>query len=320
MKNQKNLELNVGMACNNRCIFCISGDVKSSRRRWLALERAKEEIRVFYDAGCRSIGLLGGEPTAYPHLVDCVRYARFLGYARVAVCTNGTKLSEPAFADSLIAAGVTRFTLSFHSHMPALEDRLTGLPGNFERKLKGLRRLLEHKAAGRLPDNVSLNPVLNRKTYLHLKEYIEFFRGEGIDDIRFNFIWPQARVEKDRTMIPTYREAMKEIVRAVLLNESRWKMDLSFGGIPPCMLRWSGVAFSPKAHEHIVTRYFDEGLLDLPTQVSTNGERFDWQERKRDRLKTRGPSCSSCRYERRCEGIWKSYVELWGLDDVEAVL
>ncbi|MEQ1918524.1 MAG: radical SAM protein, partial [Elusimicrobiota bacterium] len=240
----KNLELDVGMACNNRCVFCVSGDAKSAERRWLPLERAKEEIRAFHDGGCRSLGLLGGEPTAYPHILDSVRYARSLGYERVAVCTNGTKLSEPAFTDGLIEAGVTRFTISFHSHTPALEDKLTGLPGNFERKLKGLRHLLTHKAAGRLPDNVSLNPVLNRKTYLHLKEYIEFFRGEGVDDIRFNFIWPQARVEKDREMIPTYREAMKEIVRVVLLNESRWKMGLSFGGIPPCMLRWSGVKLS----------------------------------------------------------------------------
>ena len=316
---EKNLELNVGMACNNRCVFCMSGDVASSERRWLPLERAKEELRHFYGKGCRSLGFLGGEPTAYPHLLECIGYARSLGYQRIALCSNGTKFSDPDFVRDVIDAGTTRFTVSIHSHTAEMENALTGLPGNFDRKLKGLRLLREYREKGRLPDNVSLNPVLNKKTLSDLEAYIEFFRGEGFDDIRFNYIWPQSRVRRDRDMIPRYREAMPEILRVILLNERRWKMHLTFGGIPICMLRWGKAKLSPKLAEHLGSRYLSESD-DLPTQVSLQGrERFNWQDRKKNMLKTHRKGCEKCRYAPVCEGVWKTYAELYDLDELVPV-
>ena len=40
----KNLELNLGMACNNKCIFCMSGSARSAERRWLPLEKAGSRV------------------------------------------------------------------------------------------------------------------------------------------------------------------------------------------------------------------------------------------------------------------------------------
>lgn len=315
----ENLELNVGLACNNRCLFCMSGDARAPERRWLPAEAAREELRRFRDLGCTSVGFLGGEPTAYPHIVEAVGWAKELGYRRVALCTNGMKLSDEAFVDALLNAGATRFTISLHSHLAEVEDKLTEVPGNFARKIKGLKTLLARKAAGRLHDNVSLNPVLNRRTYLDMAGYIEYFRGLGVDDIRFNYIWPQARVTGDKSMIPSYREAMPQIARAVLLNERRWKMTISFGGVPPCMLRWSGLSMSPRAAAHFAERYFDESGVDLSTRVSANGDRFDWRERKRDRMKIHAPACSGCLWHQRCDGVWKTYADMWGFDEMVPV-
>ncbi|NNN06200.1 MAG: radical SAM protein [Elusimicrobia bacterium] len=315
----ENLELNVGLACNNRCLFCMSGDARAPERRWLPAEAAREELRRFRDLGCTSVGFLGGEPTAYPHIVEAVGWAKELGYRRVALCTNGMKLSDETFVDALLGAGATRFTISLHSRLPEVEDALTGVPGNFARKLKGLKTLLARKAAGRLPDNVSLNPVLNRRTYLDMTDYIEFFRDLGVDDIRFNYIWPQARVTGDKSMIPSYREAMPKIARAVLLNERHWKMTISFGGVPPCMLRWTGLNMSARAAAHFAERYFDESGVDLSTRVSANGDRFDWRERKRDRMKTHAPACFACLWYERCDGVWKTYGDMWGLDEMVPV-
>lgn len=316
---EKNLELNVGMACNNRCVFCISGDVPTAKRHWLALDRAKEELDHFYEKGCRSLGFLGGEPTAYPHIIDCIRHANSLGYQRIALCSNGTKFSDPDFVRDVIDAGVTRFTISIHSHTAKMEDHLTGLPGNFERKLKGLRLLREYREKGRLPDNVSLNPVLNKKTFPELEDYIEFFRKGGFDDIRFNYIWPQSRVQHDPEMIPRFREAMPEILRVILLNERKWKMHLTFGAVPICMLRWGGADLSPKLAEHLGLKYLSESD-DLPTLVSLQGrERFNWQDRKKNMLKTHIDDCGKCRYAPICAGVWKTYAELYDLSEISPV-
>lgn len=313
----RNLELNVGTLCNNRCRFCSSGEVPGARR-WLPLERAREEIRRHYEQGCRALGFLGGEPTVYPHLLDCIRFARSLGYQRVTLCSNGTRLSDAAFVESLLAAGVTRLTLSLHSQQAPVEDRLTGVPGNWERKLRGLRLLLEHRAQGRIPHGVSLNPVLSRRTLDGMEGYIEFFRGLGVADIRFNYIWPISRAEHDRGMVPAYREAMPEILRILMLNEKRFQIHLSLGGVPRCMLRWGGVRLSGRLAAAIARKYLCEAE-DLPTEVFANEERFNWQARKHDHYKTRAPACARCLYAPTCDGVWRTYAALYGLEELAAV-
>ncbi|MBI5210521.1 MAG: radical SAM protein [Elusimicrobia bacterium] len=316
----RNVELNLGMACNNRCVFCMSGGVRPSERAWVPLERVRGELEHFYREGCRSLGFLGGEPTAHPRIVECVRCARSLGFQRIALCSNGTKFSAPAFVDALISAGVTRFGVSIHSHLAAVEDELTGLAGNFARKVSGIGHLMERRRKGLVPDNVSLNPVLSKRTLPAMAGYVEFFKAMGIDDIRFNFIWPQARVERDRGMIPSYREAMPTILKVLVLNESRWKMHLTFGAVPRCMLRWAGRKLSPGLKERFGSRYLSE-CDDLPTDVSLRGEeRFNWQERKRDMLKTHAASCRRCAHAAACDGVWKSYVALYGLSELVPVM
>ncbi len=312
----RNVEINLGMACNNRCAFCMSGDPKMRAGRWMPFEAAQEELRRFRDMGCESVGFLGGEPTAYPRIVDIVRRARELGYRRVALCTNGMKLSDEKFVESLLDAGATRFAISFHSRDAAVEDEITAVPGNFARKLKGLLTLIEHRREGRLADGLSLNPVLSRRTYRDIVAYVEFFRAAGVRDIRFNYIWPQFLAQTDRAWVPSYREAMPILLRAILLNEKRWKMTLSFGGVPPCMLRWANAGVSERTRAHLAGRYFDEQGVDLETRVSANAMRFDWRRQKRERLKTHGPKCRECAWFERCDGVWKTYAEMWGLDEM----
>src|SRR5436190_911475 len=120
-----------------------------------------------------------------------------LGYTRVAVCSNGMKYDDAAFVRALVDAGVTRFAVSVHSHLPEVELDLVKVPDALERKVAGLKNLLAERAAGRLPDNVSINPVLNKKTYRHIVEFLYFFEGLGINDIRFNFIRPEGKAEID---------------------------------------------------------------------------------------------------------------------------
>lgn len=295
------VEINVGLPCNNSCLFCIHGDVRGSDRLWRPATEARAELRHLRDMGRSSVCFVGGEPTAYPHIVDVIGWAKEFGYRGIALCTNGTKFSDAAFVDELLKAGATHLTISFHSRLPEVEDALTGLPGNFERKLQGLKTLLSRKAAGVLTDNVSLAPVLNRRNYQDISGYIEFFHGLGVDVIHFNYIWPKANVLGDKKIVPSYREAMPEIARAIILNERRWRTRLSFGGVPSCMLRWSGLDLSAHASTYFAERYFDR---------RTNG---------RDRLRTHAPVCASCpRYEG-CDGVWKSYADIWGLGELNGV-
>ena len=319
---RRNLELNVGMACNNACVFCVSGlpEGKESRR-WLPLDKARRELEVAFERGCRSIGFLGGEPTIYPDLLPAVAHARALGYTRIAVCSNGMKYDDAAFVRALVDAGVTRFAVSVHSHLAAIEHELTKVPDALERKLAGLANLLAERAAGRLPDNVSINPVLNKKTYRHVVEFLEFYAARGLDDIRFNFIRPEgkAEIEHDvaREVIPTFTQVAPYLRRAVEANERRLKLHVTFGEMPIC-------AFPEELRRNpaLMRKYVGE-FQDLTTDVALfaaprkpDGEdgldRFNWQDRKKGQLKQPVGACKTCRYGGTCFGVARGYVGLYG--------
>ena len=158
---RRNVEINVGKACNNRCVFCLDGMPKKEDRSYMPFEQMKQELESWHAQGHRSVGFLGGEPTTYPKIVQSVAYARELGFTRVAIATNATKLRLRHFTDRILDAGLTRVTISMHGHTAELEDRLTRVPGNFEKKCTAIRYLREKKLEGFLPDGLSVNIVLN---------------------------------------------------------------------------------------------------------------------------------------------------------------
>ncbi|MCR4296564.1 MAG: radical SAM protein [Elusimicrobia bacterium] len=317
----RRVEIHLGTLCNNRCAFCMSSMNRDDHEPWAALERVKEELRHFRAEGCRSAGFLGGEPTVYPHIIESISYAKSLGYDRISLCTNGTRLSDRAFCGALIEAGLTRATLSVHSHRAEVEDGLiTGVPGNFARKLAGIKNLLALRAEGRLPGNIALNPVLCRPNLGEMEEYLAFFGALGLDDVRFNYIWPQGEALGERRWIPSFKEAMPKILRVMLRGEKRPRGRLTFGGIPKCALLLAGV--KGPLLEHLAAKYLDEAGFDPDNDVSMatrNGpmpDRFVWQEKKKDTLKAKGPACPRCAHHARCEGVWGSYAELYGFGEL----
>ncbi|MBW2262673.1 MAG: radical SAM protein, partial [Deltaproteobacteria bacterium] len=141
MSGVRNLELNLGKLCNNRCIFCLDGSAPRESRKWVPARRAAGELERARQEGTTSLGLLGGEPTAHPEILEIVGMAKELGFQRIALTSNGLKLSNPGLSRALVEAGVTRFSLSVHAH-PLLAVRARahgrgrGLPHGPERQLR----------------------------------------------------------------------------------------------------------------------------------------------------------------------------------------
>ncbi len=70
----RQVEIQLGHMCNNRCVFCVSGQ-RTAMREALPMPLAPIEARIeaAYEAGHRKITLLGGEPTLQPHFLSAVR-------------------------------------------------------------------------------------------------------------------------------------------------------------------------------------------------------------------------------------------------------
>lgn len=318
---RKNVEINIGKACNNRCVFCIDGLPKREDRSYMPWETMKGEIDRWFAAGHRSLGFLGGEPTTYPHIVQATAYARQLGFTRVTIATNATKLRLRHFTDKLLDAGLTRVTVSMHGHNAGLEDALTRVPGNFEKKVEALRYLVEKKKQGFLPDGLSINIVVNGWNARHLPKMLRFFFEEiGVDDIRANSIRPEGYSEGSGELCPPYKEVVPHLVKAILLNEYHFKKSFTFGNFPLCTLPADLVR-----SERLMRKYMGE-YRDLSTDCSVRADaeedgvtrieegraRFNWQDRKRFDLKGQPEACGSCDYAGICEGVWRGYLEIWG--------
>ncbi len=346
---RKNVEINIGKACNNRCVFCIDGLPKREDRSYMDFELMQRELERWYADGYRSVGFLGGEPTTYPKICDSVAYARDLGFSRIAIATNATKLRLHHFTDRILDAGLTRVTISMHGHTAELEDKLTRVPGNFEKKVAAIR-YLKHKrdTEGHLRDGLSVNIVLNGWNAPHLPKMMKFFyRTMGLDDLRINFIRPEGYAEGDADLTPRYAQVTPILVKAILLNEHHFKKTFTFGGFPMCVL--------PRAlrdSEALLRKYMGE-YRDLSTACSIRSgggdvippgqvppgqgrgkqypstvvsfdaaeqrARFNWQDRKRQDLKGRPDACQRCSLGGVCEGVWKGYLDIWGADELRPI-
>jgi MoaA/NifB/PqqE/SkfB family radical SAM enzyme len=294
---------------------------KKEDRSYMALDKMKAEIDYWYSTGSRSLGFLGGEPTTYPWIVDAVAHGKAAGFTRIALATNATKLRLHHFTDQLIDAGLSRVTISMHGHTAELEDKITRVPGNFEKKCEAIRYLNEKKAQGFMKDGVSVNIVVNGWNYRFLPQMLRFFFEKmELDDVRANYVRPEGYAEGSQELTPHYRDVVPYVVKAVLLNEYHFKKTFTFGSIPLCVL-------PPEltGSDVLLKKYMGE-YRDLSTDCSIRGEgcddgvvrleegraRFNWQDRKRFDLKGHPEACNSCSKVRLCEGVWQGYLDIWG--------
>ena len=326
---RRNVEINIGKACNNRCVFCIDGLPKREDRSYMPWEEMRRELEFWHQSGSRSVGFLGGEPTTYPHIVEAVAHARDLGFTRIALATNATKLRLQPFTDKLLEAGLTRTTISMHGHTPELEDRITRVPGVFEKKVQAIRYLSQKRREGFLADGVSVNCVVNGWNYRAMPQMMKFWYDEiGLDDLRFNFVRPEGYAEGDPEITPRYKNVVPYLLKCIVLAETHWKKNtFTFGGFPLCTL--------PPAlrdNDELLKKHMGE-YRDLSTDCSVRQEgegfgieqiadgrsRFNWQDRKRFDLKHAPDACHTCTKVHLCEGVWKGYVDIHGQSEFKPV-
>jgi len=319
---RRNVEINVGKACNNKCVFCLDGFPSKFNRRFMPFDEMQQELDRYYEEGFRSVGFLGGEPTIYRHIVESVAYAREVGFTRIAVASNVTRMANTDFADRMIDAGLTRVTASIHGHTDELEDKLTRVPGVFQKKCAALRYLkMRQRRDGVLRDGVSVNIVLNGWNYKVLPQMMRFFYETlELDDMRINFVRPEGYAEGSSDLTPRYRDVVPVLIKAIILNERHFQKTFTFGGFPMCVL-----PKALRADTELLRKYMGE-YRDLSTDCSIRSEgfadgvsvveggraRFNWQDRKRFDLKGGPRACASCRFRPVCEGVWNGYLDIYG--------
>lgn len=150
------LRLSVTDRCDFRCSYCMPRSHRdfATPKEWLAPDEVARVVRLFTDLGVSHVRLTGGEPLVRKELPEiATKIAALPGIHDLSLSSNASRMDK--FAESLMAAGVTRLNISLDSLDPDKFKNITG--GKLQRVLDGIQAA---KAAGFAP--IKINTVAMR--------------------------------------------------------------------------------------------------------------------------------------------------------------
>jgi len=233
------LRISITDRCNYKCVYCRTGN-DGAQYSELKLDEYLRLARIFVSLGIEKLRLTGGEPLLRKDLVEMVQELAKLrtpagNFLDIALTTNGHLLA--GLAQPLKDAGLSRITVSMDAVDAPTFERITRVPGSYERVLAGIRAA---QAAGLEP--VKVNAVLLRGfNDDQIERFGEFARAEKVT-IRFIEFMP---LEEDRVWTPEIVVPMREILARL-------------GNVRPV------VALPPNALSETARRYtFDDGIGEI---------------------------------------------------------
>lgn len=200
------LRVSITDRCNYKCVYCRTGEFGAQYPE-LAIDEYLRLIKLFVNLGIEKVRLTGGEPLLRSGLVELIQELASLRTLKgdpldLALTTNGHLLEK--LARPLKDAGLQRVTVSMDAVDAPTFERITRVPGSFEKVLAGIRAA---KAAGLTP--LKINCVLLRGfNDNEIEGFARFAREEDVV-VRFIEFMP---LEEGRLWSPQIVVTLQEIV------------------------------------------------------------------------------------------------------------
>lgn len=162
------LLITFGFHCNLACTFCLVEDALD-HFGGISVEQFEAWLtRPSLFQGVRRIILSGGEATMEKDLFRYVELARKVpNVEHVRIQTNGTRLGQRDYLQSLIDAGVDEYFVSLHAHDEALNTKITQRRGSFHQIMAGIQAVSESTA------DLYVNTAIVTDNYEHLAAILE---------------------------------------------------------------------------------------------------------------------------------------------------
>ncbi len=297
-------EIQLGHLCNNRCVFCSSGQLTAMKiARPVPIEPVLEALEDARAAGATHLTFLGGEPTIHKRFLDALAKAVELGFEHIVIFTNGVMFPHPGFIESVVALGNFEWRISIQGANEEAHVATTERPQSFQRILHGLGEL---KRRGQL---VTANMCVNDRSYRSLPDYPELIEKYGVTQLHVDIVRPESTGERNEEylseIMPRYSD-MAPYYEEMLAGFEKWNpdFDINVGNLPYCILPKWGSRIHHGGQETVTKSSDGEGLED-------EMNKYEWQAS----LRTHLPTCDSCVFRSRCTGIFRVYLELHGGDE-----
>lgn len=306
------IEVQLGHLCNNRCVFCVSGQLSEQRRApQLPLDSMLAQIAAAKRNGAKRITLLGGEPTIQRGFLDVLRFAVAQDFAEIVVFTNGVMTPRETFRarvfevlDGLGAAAQARviWRFSLQGGNEADHDGTTLNAGSWRRILESLQILQDRGA--RLTGNM----CVVESNYRHVEELADRAAQFGFENLHLDMVRPRDAGDRSdeelRAMLARYTDMAPHFsrlsARADELLGANW--DLNFGNVPFC----TNLAVAHRIHHDGQ----DTVTVAADGQGHTQQGFNKYEDKRVDKHKPAG--CAQCIFNDSCSGVFDKYRQFHG--------
>ncbi len=159
-------EIALTYGCQNRCSFCYASSPHREDRQHLMTTAEVKRVMdtIFHQAHVPSLSFTGGEATLRKDLPELITHGRELGF-RINLITNGLRLANRAFAETLVEAGLDSAQVSLEAGQAEIHDLIVGRGGAFSQTTAGIRNLKAlgihvHTNTTLCPDNAAVGEEL----------------------------------------------------------------------------------------------------------------------------------------------------------------
>ena len=287
------LDVILGYDCNLACDYCTI--TPAMRERSLAPATIVASMRSGRARDYDRVAFTGGEPTIRADLIGLVKASRALGYADVKVQSNGLLFTESNVA-RLVAAGVSRFHISIHTHDAAAYDALVRRSDSHALMQQGLRNVI---ASG---VHVVVDVIIKTDTYRRLPAAITWIADHGVPEVHLWYVSLTDGNAANHDSLPAMTQAVPFMREALAIGRERG-LDIRSLHVPRCLLGddWEH-AWDPGSQRVMVVT--PDATFELADSRLAGQDQV--------------PACAGCRFEAVCPGVRPDYLERFGDGEIAA--
>lgn len=314
----KHIEINIWKACNNKCRFCMSSKPELWDLKFVTLEELKVIIKWYAENWYNSVWFLWWDISIHPKILDIIAYCKEQNFININVISNWMVFDDYYFSRKIVEVWVTRINFSIHSHLSEIEDYLIQVEWGLSRKLKAIDNFNKLYNDWLLRDKISINIVVNHINYDSVVESVLFFAfKKQVTDIRLNFVWLEEGVKENwKELKLSYKEFLPHLKKLIYIS-IKYNIRITFDTVPACIF----YKVDNKNYRSIIKKFLWEDL-DHITEINHINwkDKFDWQKRKKDILKTQFKQCEKCVYYNSCQWVRKEYPNMYWSDEFKPIL
>lgn len=302
------IELQLGHFCNNRCVFCGSGQLTERGQADPIPEAALlAALQAVADQGIRRVTFLGGEPTIQDSFLPGLHAAVALGFTEITVFTNGARLWDERFVAAVEQAvrGGTQpvelqWRVSLQGGDEASHDRAVGRKGAFAKILRGFELVRQHRRP------VTVNMCLTTGSVATLPDLAGVLLANGVGQVCIDMVRPISAGERTeswmRAILPRF-SALAEPMRLLVarLQASDPTFDVNLTHVPYCV--------APDLARHI--HHGGEATVTFTADLAERQgvmDKYAFQATDRRRME----KCETCVFAWRCTGVPHQYLAWHG--------